>query len=199
MTRRRDLSPEEAKLWRRVAKTTKAYQELDQIAVPALDATLPVTKSTTVAPELPHLALKRAKAARTLTRQIKHPIARSVAQAPVAEASGHKKVRRGKLEIDARIDLHGMRQIDAQAALVAIVARTRSQGGRCILVITGKGRPIDPGEDFITPQPGVIRRRFPEWLNGQGVREHVSGYASAHAKDGGSGAYYVLLKSSKPT
>jgi DNA-nicking Smr family endonuclease len=198
MTRRRDLSPEEAKLWRRVAKTTKAYQELDQIAAPVFDAAVPETKSTKVAPELPHLALRRAKAVQSHARYTKSPIAKTHAPAPLSEASGHKKVRRGKLDIDARIDLHGMRQIDAQAALVAIVARIRSQGGRCILVITGKGRPIDPGEDFITPQPGVIRRRFPEWLNGQGVREHVSGYASAHAKDGGSGAFYVLLKSNKP-
>jgi DNA-nicking Smr family endonuclease len=90
--------------------------------------------------------------------------------------------------------LHGMRQIEAQSALANIIARTRANGGRCVLVVTGKGMPIDPGEDFITPQPGVIRRRLPEWLNGEGCRPHISGYAPAHAKDGGSGAFYVLLK-----
>jgi DNA-nicking Smr family endonuclease len=87
-----------------------------------------------------------------------------------------------------------MRQIEAQTALAGVIARTRADQGRCILVVTGKGRPIDPGEDFITPQPGVIRRRLPEWLSGPGIREHVSGFAQASAKDGGSGAFYVLLK-----
>jgi DNA-nicking Smr family endonuclease len=112
----------------------------------------------------------------------------------LADASGHKKVRRGKLDIDARIDLHGMRQAEAQSALVSIITRVRADNGRCLLVVTGKGAPIDPGEDFITPQPGVIRRRLPEWLNGAAIREHVSGFSPAHAKDGGSGAFYVLLK-----
>jgi DNA-nicking Smr family endonuclease len=194
MTRRRDLSPDEAKLWRRVAKTTKPYNALPS------DATLsepPVQISDVVikppAPELPHLALKRAKAARAATRSTPISTKKPVV-APVADASGHKRVRRGKLEIDARIDLHGMRQIEAQIALAGIIARTRAQNGRCILVVTGKGRPIDPGEDFITPQPGVIKRRLPEWLSATGIREHISGYALANAKDGGSGAFYVLLK-----
>lgn len=191
MTRRRDLSPEEAKLWRRVAKTTKSYKALlPDVVVPSFV----VEQVKPLHPDLPHLALKRTKAACIVHRSIAPP-AKKPALAPLADASGHKKVRRGKLEIDARIDLHGMRQIEAQTALAGIIFRTRANQGRCILVVTGKGRAIDPGEDFITPQPGVIRRRLPEWLGGVGIREHVSGFASAHPKDGGTGAYYVLLKS----
>lgn len=191
MTRRRDLSPEEAKLWRRVAKTTKGYMTLPpDVLVPSPI----IEKAKPLHPELPHLALKRVKAARVIQRSIA-PLAVKSAPVPLADASGHKKVRRGKLEIDARIDLHGMHQMAAHAALHGIIARTRANQGRCILVVTGKGRAVDPGEDFITPQPGVIRRRLPEWLGGVGIREHVSGFASAHARDGGTGAYYVLLKS----
>lgn len=193
MARRRDLSPDETKLWRRVANTTKAYRALPPHSAERLPSVTAAGRPS--APELPHVALKRAKALRTA----KAPMARalpdkSVAGTLVAEASGHKKVRRGKLDIDARIDLHGMRQIAALTALAMIIARTRAENGRCILVVTGKGAPIDPGEDFITPQRGVIRRRLPEWLNGAGIREHVSGFAPANAKDGGSGAFYVLLK-----
>lgn len=204
MTRRRDVMPDEAKLWRRVAKSTKAYMSLPCLtetgeAPPAVATTIAPTPP---APELPHLVLKRAKVRRALAQPLKAVAVRSALPNALvhtlAEASGHRKVRRGKLDIDARIDLHGMRQIQAQTALAGVIARTRAAGGRCILVVTGKGRPIDPGEDFITPQAGVIRRRLPEWLHGQGIHEHVSGYASAHAKDGGSGAFYVLLKCNKP-
>ena len=199
MTRRRDLLPDEAKLWGRVARTTKAYK----IVCPPIEPspTIKVTRaarSKPTAPESPHLALKRAKAARLALvspKAAKPAPTRKTPPTPVSDASGHKKVRRGKLDIDARIDLHGMRQLEAQTALAGIIARTRANHGRCILVITGKGRPIDPGEDYITPQAGVIRRRLPEWLSGPDIREHVSGFASAHAKDGGTGAYYVLLKS----
>jgi DNA-nicking Smr family endonuclease len=191
MTKRRDLSPDEAKLWRKVAKSTKAYKALP--SVPLAEAGAVMAPSKVKAPELPHLALKRAKAARQLVAGERPVISRPIVT-PVASAAGHKKVRRGKLDIDARIDLHGMRQVAAQTALANVITRTRSDNGRCVLVVTGKGMPIDPGEDFITPQPGVIRRRLPEWLNGAGIREHVSGFAPAHAKDGGSGAFYVLLK-----
>lgn len=195
MTRRRDLSPDEAKLWQRVAKTTKPYRALPLPAMTSeASAELTILAGKSAAPELPHLALKRAKTTRlsqqvTPAQSIKKPV-----HQPIAQVSGHKKVRRGKLDIDARLDLHGMRQIEAQIALVEAIARTRAQNGRCVLVVTGKGQPIDPGEDFLTPQPGVIRRRFPEWLAGAGIREHVAGYAPAAPKDGGSGAFYVLLK-----
>ncbi len=197
MTRRRDLLPDEAKLWRRVASTTKAYKALPVAVAPTEPIADPIAQaSRPVAPELPHIALKRSKAARTLPKSApRAPVSKHKPLAPIFDASGHKKVRRGKLDIDARIDLHGMRQIEAQTALAGIIARTRANNGRCILVVTGKGRPIDPGEDFITPQPGVIRRRLPEWLGSPGIREHVAGFASANAKDGGTGAFYVLLKS----
>jgi DNA-nicking Smr family endonuclease len=195
MTRRRDLSPDEAKLWRRVANSTKAYKVLAKSVAPVAQASIEPMAIVALAPELPHVALKRAKAARVLkTPPMSKPSVKMPSMRPVADASGHKRVRRGKLDIDARIDLHGMRQIEAHTALANVIARTRANQGRCILVVTGKGRPIDPGEDFITPQPGVIRRRLPEWLSGAGIREHVAGFAQANAHDGGSGAFYVLLK-----
>jgi DNA-nicking Smr family endonuclease len=196
----RSLSSDEAKLWRKVAKTTKAYKALPSQTpdvVPETGNTL-VSKPQPKPPEMPHLALKRAKAA-ARTQALKPTPPSKPMIAPVADASGHKKVRRGKLDIDARIDLHGLRQIAAQTALAGIIARTRSEHGRCILVVTGKGQAIDPGEDYINPQPGVIRRRLPEWLNGIGIREHVSGYAPAHPRDGGHGAFYVLLKAKAKT
>jgi DNA-nicking Smr family endonuclease len=180
------------KLWRKVARSTKAYKALPEVST-ELASVIPIAKAELKAPELPHLALKRAKAARTKVAGTK-AITKVSSTTPIADASGHKKVRRGKLEIDARIDLHGMRQIEAQTALCGIIMRTRADNGRCILVVTGKGQAIDPGEDYITPQPGVIRRRLPEWLNSADIRTHVSGYAPAHPKDGGQGAFYVLLK-----
>lgn len=200
MSRRRDLMPDEAKLWHRVARTVRPYghQKPKQDAELATEPNVIPEVIQKPAPELPHLALKRAKAA----RQSNSPVSsRAEAKPPmlVSDASGHKKVRRGKLDIDGTIDLHGYRQIDAQTALAGFLVRMRSSGARCVLVVTGKGRAIEAGEDYLTPQPGVIRRRLPEWLSGQGIRDHVAGYASAHPRHGGSGAYYVLLKALKDT
>jgi DNA-nicking Smr family endonuclease len=109
------------------------------------------------------------------------------------DASGHKRVRRGRLEVEARIDLHGMTRAQAEHALGLFIPAMRGRGFGCVLVITGKGLDVEP-EDFVAPQPGVIRRRLPDWLNSARLRPHVSSYAPAHARHGGSGAFYVLLK-----
>jgi DNA-nicking Smr family endonuclease len=201
MSRRRDLMPDEAKLWHRVARTVRIYgHQKPKLALEdAAPTPAPVPEiAKKPAPELPHLALKRAKAA----RYVPAPPAPKAEVRPaslVSDASGHKKVRRGKLDIDGSIDLHGYRQVEAQTALAGFLVRMRGSGARCVLVVTGKGRAIEVGEDYLTPQPGVIRRRLPEWLSGPGIREHVSEYASAHPRHGGSGAYYVLLKALKDT
>jgi len=199
MSRRRDLMPDEAKLWHRVARTVRTYGHQKPKLAPegAQEPPPPVPEiAQKPAPELPHLTLKRAKAARQSPGPAT-PRPESRPASLVSDASGHKKVRRGKLDIDGTIDLHGYRQVQAQSALAGFLVRMRASGARCVLVVTGKGRAIEAGEDYLTPQPGVIRRRLPEWLSGQGVREHVSGYASAHPRHGGSGAYYVLLKALK--
>ena len=201
MSRRRDLMPDEAKLWHRVARTVRTYgHQKPKLQVDEAELTpAPVPQIAKKSPpELPHLALKRAKAA----RHVPAPTTPKVEVRPaslVSDASGPKKVRRGKLDIDGSIDLHGYRQVEAQTALGGFLVRMRGSGARCVLVVTGKGRASEVGEDYLTPQPGVIRRRLPEWLSGSGIREHVSGYASAHPRHGGSGAYYVLLKALKDT
>ncbi len=201
MSRRRDLMPDEAKLWHRVARTVRTYgHQKPKLALDEAELTAAPAPETSrkPAPELPHLALQRAKAARqTLAPATPRPEVKPASL--VSDASGHKKVRRGKLDIDGSIDLHGYRQVEAQTALAGFLVRMRRSGARCVLVVTGKGRVIEDGEDYLTPQPGVIRRRLPEWLSGLGIREHVSGYASAHPRHGGSGAYYVLLKALKDT
>jgi DNA-nicking Smr family endonuclease len=143
-------------------------------------------------PSAPGPAQFRAHTTRPLSTAAK-PVTTSRPVPAVADESGHKRVRRGRLEIDATLDLHGMTRQAAHVELARFLASMRSRGFKCVLVITGKGLVVDP-EDYINPQPGVIRRRLPEWLNGHDIRPHVSGYASANARHGGSGAYYVMLK-----
>lgn len=128
---------------------------------------MPETKTGLRAPKLPQAA---------------EPEARS--PSPAALRDRDKRVRRGQLEIDARFDLHGLTQDEADRRLPAFLFNQRRTGARCVLVITGKGR---GGE-------GVLRRNFLHWLASGRASTHVSGYASAHARHGGSGAFYVFLR-----
>ena len=85
---------------------------------------------------------------------------------------------------EARIDLHGMTQDRARAALEAFLLRAGDDGYRAALVITGKG----------TRGDGVLRRATPEWLADPRLRHVVAGVSEAHRHHGGEGALYVALK-----
>ena len=97
-----------------------------------------------------------------------------------------ERMRRGKLPIDARLDLHGSYQDAAQADLNAFIASCAASGCRTVLVITGKGSVREGG--------GVLRRRLPDWLNQPACRPHVLAFAGARPEHGGAGAFYVLLR-----
>lgn len=105
----------------------------------------------------------------------------------------------GRIDIDARIDLHGMRQREAHQALKGFLVRARSRGHRHILVITGKGGPRTSREQesFRGEQDherGVLRNAVPRWLDEPGFREMVVSFTSASARHGGEGALYVRLR-----
>jgi DNA-nicking Smr family endonuclease len=106
-------------------------------------------------------------------------------QAPQSiEPRRHHRIARGRDQIGARIDLHGMTQDQARAALTTFLFNAQDEGVRAVLVITGKGV---SGE-------GVLRRRFPEWLAEPELRKIVAGLSTAERHHGGEGAFYVALK-----
>jgi DNA-nicking Smr family endonuclease len=130
----------------------------------------------------------------------KPPAAKVRAAAPAGiEPRKAKRVARGRDEIEARIDLHGMRQVEAHGALRGFLARAYANGFRMVLVITGKGREFDedrhtPFDMFQDRDRGILRRNVPRWLAEPELRSIVVGYTSAHAKHGGDGAFYVQLR-----
>ena len=110
---------------------------------------------------------------------------------PGVDKKTQQKMRRGQIEIEGRLDLHGMYQDEAFRALERFLARSQAAGKTCVLVITGKGtRPGGPGGERI----GVLRRAVPGWLNRAGLRERVRSFREAAPNHGGSGALYVLLR-----
>ena len=120
-------------------------------------------------------------------RDIKPSLAERPARkqhAPPQNRSGERAVRRGKQPISASFDLHGHTQDSAWRILPPFLAREQAKGSKCVIVITGKGA---SGE-------GVLRRNFLNWLEMPEARALVSGYAPAHPKHGGGGAWYVFLR-----
>lgn len=175
MARRRPPTPEERRLWRLATRDVEPLpgRELEPLppepapTPPPSPQPKPRARPTPPAPKLPlpDLAPDRM---------------------PGVDRRSAERLRRGRLEIDARLDLHGMKQAEAQAALVRFVHDSAERGHRTVLVITGKGN-FAGGES-------ILRARLPDWLNDPALRGLIVAYTPAQPKDGGSGAFYVRLK-----
>lgn len=171
----RRLSEEESRAWARVAATVKPIGPREEVSLDefrsALEAGTPEIEAKAPGPK----SSGKPKPSRAEAPG---------AAPPPADRGSEKRVRRGKLGISASFDLHGHSQASAAQALPGFIGQKRAEGARCVLVITGKGR---EGQ-------GVLRRNFLLWLESPEARRLISGYAEAHPKHGGSGAFYVFLR-----
>ncbi len=104
-----------------------------------------------------------------------------------------ERLRRGRLPVEARLDLHGDTQDQAHAALGRFLGESQARGLRCVLVITGKGATTEAAMGA----GGVLRAQVPRWLNEPANRARVLAFDYAQPKHGGLGAIYVLLRRKK--
>ncbi|MFQ6550825.1 Smr/MutS family protein [Aestuariibius insulae] len=110
------------------------------------------------------------------------------------DKKAYKRLSRGKLNPDGRIDLHGMTLSEAQPALQSFILSEYAAGSRLVLVITGKGRTERDTGSVFSAHRGILRRYVPEWLRMAPLRNVVLEVREAHQRHGGGGAYYVYLK-----
>jgi DNA-nicking Smr family endonuclease len=102
-----------------------------------------------------------------------------------------QRVARGQLEIDARLDLHGMTQKQAHTALLRFLTQAQAQDARLALVVTGKGA---GSSSSAASERGVLRRQVPLWLSLPEFRRFIVSFEQAHANHGGEGALYLHLR-----
>jgi len=117
----------------------------------------------------------------------------------VFDRNAGRRLRSGRIEIEARLDLHGMTQDEAHRALRSFLNGCQARGLRWVLVITGKGRSgpddVDASGMFATQRGrGVLKRNVPRWLAEPDIRSLVVSYASAALHHGGEGALYIQLR-----
>lgn len=106
-----------------------------------------------------------------------------------------QKLSRGQRDVDAALDLHGLRQDEAHARLRHFLQGAQSDGARLVLIVTGKGRSSRP-DSSIFDEVGILRRNVPHWLRAPELRRIVLSVEEATATHGGSGALYVRLRRS---
>ena len=114
-----------------------------------------------------------------------HPTTMAERAAPIDRRTV-RRLRRGDMPIDARLDLHGMRQEQAHLALAGFIRRCQADNKRVVLVITGTGLRREGS--------GVLRVQVPRWLNEPDLRRRVVALHPADRAHGGEGAFYVFLR-----
>ena len=105
-----------------------------------------------------------------------------------------QRLRRGKIPVEGRLDLHGLTQGEAYDALCAFIPAAWQQGKRCVLVITGKGERKRESNFSLERKAGVLRQKTPQWLTAAPLNDYVLRIETARPQHGGNGAFYVLLR-----
>ena len=112
----------------------------------------------------------------------------------VIEPRLRQKLGRGRVPIDGTLDLHGMRQDEAYAALTRYLRARAARGDRTILVIAGQGHEKVDGVPTNIVERGVLRTMLPIWLSSPELMPLVAGWDQSAQGHGGEGAWYVRLR-----
>ncbi|CAN7492198.1 Smr/MutS family protein [Rhizobium rhizogenes] len=184
-SKERKLSSDERVLWGRVAKSTRPMpgrhadmESFDEVlaAEARAEETARVEK-TKAAPTTADSQLSPTPAKQPSGTH--HPLERPV----------KRKIAKGRLALEARIDLHGLIQSEAHVMLLDFLFRAHERGLRHVLVITGKGSSM--GSD------GALKRAVPLWFSKPEFRFLISSYETAAQHHGGEGALYIRLSRPK--
>jgi DNA-nicking Smr family endonuclease len=176
VSRRRQLSDEEQALWSGFVRSITPLRGKRVTDRSPVAADKPASPAAATAPKAaPQLA----------------PPAKTPPLAPLGRRL-KQRVARGRERIDARIDLHGMTQMQAHAALRRFLQRAQDDEARIVLVVTGKG--TSAGARDAANERGVLRRQVPLWLALPEFRSLIVGFEDAHIGHGGQGALYVRLR-----
>jgi len=176
----------DAELWARVARSAKPLEK--SRAAHTADAPKPRPK--------PHAEPPAPPPSKPAPKPVVRP--KPAAKGEALDRQTARQLERGKLPVEARLDLHGMRQREAHAALRRFLKSAQGKGYRHVLVITGKGAAADTTRPFYeSDERGVLRQAVPHWLTASDLAPVVLSYSEAPRRLGGEGALYVRLRKAR--
>jgi DNA-nicking Smr family endonuclease len=196
---RRRLKREDEDLWQEV---TKSVRPLPRRAAPSALEPKAARKDVTggsagqnPAPPLSRLQAEGVKPPAKSQRSSLRPSPKAAPEPSAKlETRRRRKLKRGHLTIEATLDLHGLTESAAHAALKKFIIACRRRELRNVLVITGKGKSLHGATDPHAPPRGVLRTALPLWLREASLAGAVVAFDIADRKHGGAGAFYVQLR-----
>ncbi|MFT6287774.1 MAG: DNA-nicking Smr family endonuclease [Halieaceae bacterium] len=101
----------------------------------------------------------------------------------------YRKLKQGRYEMEARLDLHQMTVKQARNELFSFIQESHHLGLRSILLVHGKGQSRPDQE-----RSSILKGCANQWLRELDV---VQAFHSAQVRHGGTGAVYCLLRKSE--
>lgn len=106
---------------------------------------------------------------------------------PGVQDGVYRKLRLGRYDIEARLDLHQMRLEQAEREIRRFIQDCLAHSIRTVLILPGKG-------DRSLTAPAILKSHLVHWLP---EYEAVQAFHTAQPQHGGTGAFYVLLRKSE--
>lgn len=203
------ISEEEQSLWRRVAGTVKPLgrakprvpdveAKVGEILSRSAEKTMRPQEATSADGEGARGGPRQPSQAGQAKGGSLRPAPQPALPVPRLHRRQARRIASGAIEIDGRLDLHGLTQSAAHRRLVGFLQSAAAAGQKTVLVITGKGsgRPDPDGSDWRARDAefGVLRRNVPRWLAEPPLRAIVVSCQPASIRHGGEGAFYVVLR-----
>lgn len=180
------LRPEDKALWDAVAKSIRPLRMSTVMAQADSD---PAEFKTMLATSGDIAALDKNKAKRAQADNYQSKVSSTKndnASINPIDRKTHRKIAKGRLDIDGRIDLHGLTQSEAHTLLLRFLQSAQFRGFRHVLIITGKGKSLQ--------SDGILRQLVPHWLSTPAFRIYISAINDAARHHGGDGAIYLKLR-----
>ncbi len=200
------LSEEDLLLWQHMARSLRPFHGRDRRIVPGRfdePGFTPHASQPTAAPS--DVPLRDGDATPKISASSRgSKLDRAAPSLAKFDTRKARKIKAGRIDIEARLDLHGMRQAEAHGALRSFLLRSQARKLKWVMVITGKGTFARDGDnsnplggDWGAPPRGVLRRNVPIWLSEPDLRTVVVSYTPAAVHHGGDGALYIQMRSTK--
>ena len=97
------------------------------------------------------------------------------------------------------IDLHGYTLEEANKIIEDLIYQSYRNKIKKLVVITGKGLHSQNDKDpYVSKELSILKYSVPEFIkNNKGLMNIINEIKDASIEDGGSGAFYILLKKNK--
>lgn len=142
---------------------------------------------------------KRTKNKPSFSELKKRPTLSNISNFEIEINKTNKKLKKGKIPIDKKIDFHGLSLFDAESLFTHTISICYKKNLRCILFITGKGVLKKTANDWDESKLyyGKIRSNFLIWTKKKELSKFILNVEQASIKYGADGAFFVYLRRQK--